>query len=221
MRVQHGVILDVDGTLVDSNDAHATAWVEALRAGGFAADFARVRGLIGMGGDKLLPEVTGLADDEPRAKAISRHRGEIFMRDHLPHVKAFPGARELLERLRHEGFRLVVASSAKEDELGPLLELVGARDLLEAETSQDDVKASKPDPDVVHAALGKLGIKPADAFMLGDTPYDLEAATRAGVGMVGFTCGGWSAAELAGCLAVYADPAELLAAFERSPFLLR
>jgi HAD superfamily hydrolase (TIGR01509 family) len=217
MPLRRGVILDVDGTLVDSNDAHARAWVEALRQAGFEVPYGRVRRLIGMGGDKLLPELTGLADDDPRGKAISEARGRIFQAQHLPHLRAFPGARELLVRMRQAGLRLAVASSAKEEELGPLLDLVGARELVEAETSKDDVAASKPDPDVVHAALGKLGLRPAEVVMLGDTPYDVEACARAGVAMIGFTCGGWSAHDLAGCVAIYEGPAALLEAFGRSP----
>jgi HAD superfamily hydrolase (TIGR01509 family) len=212
-----GVILDVDGTLVDSNDAHARAWLEALRAAGFDVPYERVRKLIGMGGDKLLPELTGLQEDDPRGADLKANRARIFREGYLPGLRAFPGARELLVHMRQRGLRLAVASSASEDELGPLLDLVGARDLLEAETSKDDVGASKPDPDAVQVALRKLGLKPAEAYMLGDTPYDLAACAGAGVGMIGFTCGGWSAHDLAGCLAIYEGPWELLAAFGRSP----
>lgn len=216
-----GVILDVDGTLVDSNDAHTHAWCDALAAAGHAVPFERVRPLIGMGGDKLLPEACGVAADSPEGKAIAADRAERFMRDYFPTVKPFPGARELLVQLRDAGLKLVVASSAKDDELGPLLHLVGAEHLLSGKTSKDDVARSKPDPDAVHVALGKLGMKAGQAVMLGDTPYDLEAATRAGVAFIGFTAGGWQARDLAGAIAVYAGPAELLAEFPGSALARR
>jgi len=111
-RTVRGVILDVDGTLVDSNDAHARAWVEALKEGGFDVPFDRVRRLIGMGGDKLLPEVTGLQEDHPRAKPIGERRGQIFKTKYLPSLRPFPGTRDLLLRMRGEGLKLAVASSA-------------------------------------------------------------------------------------------------------------
>lgn len=216
-----GVILDVDGTLVDSNDAHTRAWCDALEAAGRPVPYERVRQLIGMGGDKLLPEVTGLESNSPEGRAISEDRARRFKSDYLPHLSAFPGARELLVAMRRHGLRLAVASSAKEDELGPLLDLVGARDLLEAQTSADDVKASKPDADAVCVALARLGLRPGEAVMLGDTPYDLEAATRAGVALIGVECGGWSRHDLAGAIATYASPADLLANLNTSPLVAR
>jgi HAD superfamily hydrolase (TIGR01509 family) len=212
-----GVILDVDGTLVDSNDAHARAWVEALKEGGFDVPFDRVRPLIGMGGDKLLPEVTGLQEEDPRAKRVGERRGEIFKARYLPSLRAFPRTRELLLRMRDQGLKLAVASSAEPEELKALLRIAGASDLIEGASSADDVESSKPDPDVVHAALGRLGLDPAEVVMIGDTPYDVEAATRAGVRAVAFRSGGWDHIRLAGALCVYDGPADLLARFDESP----
>lgn len=216
-RGGRGVILDVDGTLVDSNDAHARAWVRALKEAGFDVPFARVRPLIGMGGDKLLPEVTGLEEDDPRAKRIGERRGEIFKKEYLPTLRAFPKTRELLLRMREEGLRLAVASSAKPDELQPLLELAGAADLIEGASSADEAESSKPDPDVVHAALDRLHMDPAEVVMIGDTPYDVEAASRAGARAIAFRCGGWHDDRLKGAVAIYDGPADLLARFAESP----
>jgi HAD superfamily hydrolase (TIGR01509 family) len=215
-----GVILDVDGTLVDSNDAHAKAWVEALEDGGFDVPFERVRPLIGMGGDKLLPEVTGLPGKHPRSERIGRRRGEIFKARYLPALRPFPKTRELLLRMRDEGLTLAVASSAEPEELEALLTIAGAKDLVRGASSADDVESSKPDPDVVHAALGRLGRDPAFVVMIGDTPYDVEAARRAGVRAIAFRCGGWDDARLGGAVAIYDGPADLLARFSDSPLVL-
>src|SRR5436305_3865330 len=148
-----GVILDVDGTLVDSNDAHAKAWVEAFAEHGVRVPFDQVRRLIGMGGDKLMPKVSGIQADSPQGQQISKRRGEIFLSQYLPHLRPCPGARELLHHMRDEGLKLVVASSAKKGELKPLLKICGADEVIEDKTSSDDADRSKPDPDIVHAAL--------------------------------------------------------------------
>jgi HAD superfamily hydrolase (TIGR01509 family) len=212
------ILLDVDGTLVDSNDAHAAAWVEALEKHGFPVSFERVRRLIGKGGDKLLPEVTGLDNDSDEARALVKTRTQLFLSRFLPQVRAFAQVRALLERFKRDGYRLVIASSAKEKELEGLLERVDAGDLVEGQTTSDDAEHSKPDPDIVCAALDKLDVPPRDAIMLGDTPYDVEAAARAGVSVVALRCGGWDDASLSGAIAVYDDPADLLARYDLSPF---
>lgn len=217
MTAYRGVIFDVDGTLVDSNAAHARAWVEALAEHGHQVEFERVLRLIGKGSDKLLPEVTGVEKETPEGEAISERRGEIFKERYLPKLKPLPGSRELVERLRADGVKCVVASSAVKDELGPLLEVAQVADLLREQTSADDAEESKPDPDIVEAALEKLGIAPAETVMIGDTPYDVESAGRAGVRVIGLRSGGWDEAGLAGALAVYDDPADLLANYAESP----
>lgn len=218
-REVRGAILDVDGTLVDSNDAHARAWASALVEEGFSVPFERVRPLIGMGGDKLLPEVTGLPEDDPRAKRAGERRGEIFKARFLPSLRAFPRTRELLLRMRETGLKLAVASSAEPDELKALLRIAGAEDLVVGASSADDVGRSKPDPDVVHAALGRLALDPAQVVMIGDTPYDVEAAARAGVRAIAFRCGGWDGERLRGAIAVYDGPADLLARLDGSPLV--
>ena len=212
------VVFDVDGTLVDSNDAHARAWVQAIAESGRHVEFSRVRPLIGMGGDKLLPAVTGLSIDSPEGEAISNRRGDIFTAEFLPHLQPTRGARRLLERLRDEGRKLLVASSAKEDELKALLAVVDAASMFEATASSDDAERSKPDPDIVSAALRHAKCPAADAIMIGDTPYDVEAARRAGIGIIALRCGGWHDDALHDAMAIYADPAELLEHYDRSPF---
>lgn len=212
------VLLDVDGTLVDSNDLHAEAWLEALERLGYRASFARLRPLIGMGGDKVVPLLTGLDADSAQGKELGALRSRLFREQYLPRVRPFPGARALLEALRERGHELVVATSAKQDELEGLLERGGIADLLPKRTTADDADSSKPDPDIVLAALQQAQLQPDRALMLGDTPYDLRAATQAGVGFVGLSCGGYEPAALHGALRVYADPAALLEALAESPF---
>lgn len=212
-----GVILDVDGTLVDSNDAHALAWQEALEAEGFAASFEQIRRLIGMGSDKLLPEVTGLSADSAAGRRISQRRGEIFKERYLPTLKAFPEVPALLRRMQNSGLELVVGSSAKQDELTGLLEVAGATGFIEEKTSSDEAEHSKPDPDIIQASLEKTGYAPHEVVMLGDTPYDLEASQKAGVPMIALRCGGWTDPDLTGAIAIYHDPADLLAHYDASP----
>jgi HAD superfamily hydrolase (TIGR01509 family) len=219
MRWQ-GVIFDVDGTLVDSNDAHAQAWVEALEDAGRAVPFERIRPLIGMGGDKLLPAAASLSADSPEGKAIAERRGTIFRTRYLSGIEAFAGARELLHALKARGFRLAVASSAQPEELQPLLRIAGVTSLIEEQASGDDAESSKPDPDIVAVALRRLDCSPDEAVMIGDTPYDVEAARLAGVKCIGFRCGGWGDEDLAGAIAVYDGPLELLDALDTSPLAL-
>lgn len=211
------ILLDIDGTLIDSNDAHAHAWVDAFAEAGVTVPFEKVRKLIGMGGDKLMPEVSGIEEETPEGKRISERRKAIFMAKYLPHIHACPGTRALLDRLEAAGLKLVVATSAKSDELSGLLEVAEAPELEESATSSDDAENSKPDPDIVEAALERAGVKPQEAVMLGDTPYDLEAARRAGVPLIAVRTGGWSDEALAGAIAVYDDPADLLAHLDASP----
>ncbi|NTU81404.1 MAG: HAD family hydrolase [Chloroflexales bacterium] len=217
MAAYRGVIFDVDGTLVDSNAAHARAWVEALGEHGHHVTLERVRHLIGMGSDQLLPEVAGLTKDSPEGEQIASRRGAIFKQRYLPTLTPLPGARALVARLRADGVKLVVASSAAKDELGPLLELAEVDDLLREQTSADDAAQSKPEPDIVVAALKRLALAAEETVMIGDTPYDVEAAGKAGVRVIGLRSGGWDDAGLRGALAVYDHPADLLAHYADSP----
>jgi HAD superfamily hydrolase (TIGR01509 family) len=212
-----GVILDVDGTLVDSNDAHAKAWVEAMAEYGYHVPYEKVRPLIGMGGDKVLPETIGIQKDSPQGKKISQRRAEIFKERYLPTVRPFPKARELLQRMRESGLKLAVASSAQPEELEALLRIVGASDLIEEKSSSKDAQDSKPDPDIMQVTLQRIGFPADQVVMLGDTAYDIEAAQKVGVGTVALRSGGWSDDELRGALAIYDDTADLLAHYDSSP----
>lgn len=215
------VILDVDGTLVDSNDAHARAWMDAFTAFGIAVSFDQVRRSIGMGGDKLMPLVSGIEEDSELGRKIGEHRAEVFKSRYLPQIRSLNGTRELIERFLEDGLVLAIASSAKKDELSPLLERAGVDELIEKRTSSDDAENSKPDPDIVAAALKRVRVPASEAIMLGDTPYDVVAAKRAGIEIVGVESGGWTAEALAGSLAVYRDPADILARYDESPFAVR
>ena len=216
-RALRTILLDIDGTLIDSNDAHARAWVDSLAAHGYVITFERVRPLIGKGGDKILPELVGLDPDSGEAERIGETRSEIFLERELPTLRATPGARALLERMLADGYELVVATSAKTDEVRALLEQAGVSDLIQLASSADDADRSKPDPDIVQAALRLSGSQASHSAMIGDTPYDLEAAARARVPAIALRCGGWwddSAFEQA--VGVDDDPADLVERYSES-----
>jgi len=217
MRRYAAVLLDVDGTLVDSNDAHAHAWVEALAAHGHAVDFARARMLIGLGGDRLVETITGLPPDHKRSKKLRDHRGKLFRAKWLPTIQPLLGARALVLRLRREGYQYAIASAAQDEELQPLLELADLADLCERRTSSSSVPASKPDPAAIEAALEVVTVDRSRVVMCGDTPYDVEACRGAGVDIIAFTSGGWAHDALAGAVAIFRGPADLLARWDESP----
>jgi len=212
-----GVLLDIDGTLVDSNDANARCWMEALLAHGLEINYIKLREAVGMGGDNLLPKLANLDAESEQGHAISETRSQILMSKYMPDLKAFFQVKELLTRLHDDGLKLVVATSAKLDEAEALLKLTGARELIDEIATMEDAKNSKPDPDILHAALQKSGLSADEVVMLGDTPYDIEAAQKAGIRSIGVRCGGWTAPDLKGALAVYNDPADLLAQYGESP----
>jgi len=205
------VLFDVDGTLVDSNDAHAQAWSDAFKEVGREIGSETVLPLVGMGSDKLLPHLTGIDAESEEGKRLTERRTEIFMKVYLPAIRPFPEARELVERCRSAGLKCVVASSASDDELQGLMRVLGAEWLLDDATSSSDAERSKPDPDIVRAAVDKAGVGPAGCVMIGDTQYDVAAATRAGVRIIALRCGGRGDEDLKGAIAIYDDPADLLA----------
>lgn len=215
-RVLRGVIFDIDGTLVDSNDAHASAWVDTFAEAGYDVPFDVVRPLIGMGGDKLLPKTVGLKHDSKEGKALGARRSEVFRAKYLPGLRALRGSRALVERVRRDGLKPVVATSAKDEELKGLLKAAEVADLMEEKATASDAKRSKPDPDIVVAAIEQAEIEAAELVMIGDTPYDVEAATRAGVRIIGFRSGGWKDADLSGAVEIYDGPAHLLESYASS-----
>ncbi|MDQ6871887.1 MAG: HAD family hydrolase [Gemmatimonadota bacterium] len=211
-----GVIFDVDGTLLDSNDAHAQSWVETFAEAGYEVPFEVVRPLIGMGADKLLPTTIAIRHDSEQGKKLLKRRGEIFREKYLPRLRPLPGARGLVLRVRDDGLKAIVATSAKDDELKGLLKAAEVEDLMEEKATASDAKRSKPDPDIVEAAIDESGVSPRNAVMIGDTPYDVEAATRAGVRVIAFRSGGWDDASLKGAAQIYDGPADLLSHYDAS-----
>ena len=208
------VLLDIDGTLLLSNDAHARAFVEAAKSLGLEADSRRLRRLIGKGGDKLIPEAFGFDAESDIGRKLEKEKGRIF-RSYVPGLQPAPGARDLLTKLRTDGIKLVVATSAGKEDVTLLLDQAQLRDLIEETTSADDAESSKPDPDIIQAALRKAGENSLAAMMIGDTPYDVEAALRAGVPIITVRCGGmWRDADLHGSLLIFDDPADILAHYE-------
>lgn len=208
------IIFDIDGTLVDSVDLHARAWQETFRHFGREIEFEKVRHQIGKGSDQLMPVFFSEAELKRFGEEMEKFRGELFKREYLPQVRAFPRVRELFERIKADGKRIALASSAKKDELKTYKELARITDLVEEETSADDADKSKPHPDIFEAALAALGDVEADeAIVIGDTPYDAEAAGKIKLRTIGVLCGGFPEAELraAGCTDIYRDPADLLA----------
>ena len=170
-----GVILDVDGTLVESNDAHAQAWVEAFAAYGYKIEFEQVRPLIGMGGDQVIPRlVPDLNSEEGVGKEISDHRKELILNQFGPQLSPTNGARALVEKLQAEGLHLIVASSASAPEMDVLLKAAQLEDLLQEFTTSSDAELSKPEPDIVEAALQKAALPADHTLMLGIHPTTLN-----------------------------------------------
>ena len=214
------VIFDIDGTLIDSVDLHARAWQDALAHYGHRVPYEELRRQIGKGGDQLMPVFVPAEELAKIEKELEKFRGDLFKRNYLARVRPFTDVPELFRHIRDDGKRIALASSAKKDELKTYKTLAGIDGLVEEETSSDDADRSKPHPDIFEAALERLGKPdPARVMVVGDTPYDVEAATKAGLRTLGVTCGGWTEAELrkAGAHAVFRSPADLLAKYEESP----
>lgn len=185
-----GVLLDVDGTLLDSNDAHANAYLHAFAEEGLTIPFEKVRPCIGMGSDKLLPAL-GVEPHSSVGKRVQRRKGEIFETQFLADLRPFHGSRDLLMHMKHLGLMLTVATSARESELHDLLRVAKVGDLIDAKADASDANASKPDPDIVQSAIQRSKLSADALVMIGDTPYDIEAARRAGVSCIALRCGGW------------------------------
>ena len=213
------VIFDIDGTLVDTVDMHAEAWRRAFGEFGKEIEFKAVRDQIGKGGDQFLPVFLSKDEIDKFGKDLEKRRGEIYKTAYMPRAKAFPKVRELFDRIREDGKNIALASSAPEDELEFYKKLTKIEDLIEEATSADDAEKSKPEPDIFVAALqGLSGVEAADCIAVGDTPYDAEAAAKAGIEAIGVLCGGFPEESLrgAGCVAIYKDPEDLLARYDET-----
>jgi HAD superfamily hydrolase (TIGR01509 family) len=208
-------VLDVDGTLVDTNYHHALAWFRAFRAERIVLPVWRLHRHVGMGGDKFVAAVAGDEVEERLGDRLREHWERLFD-ELIDEVAPLAGARELMKELKRRGHSVVLASSAIEAHLQAFLDKLDARELADSWTTKDDVEASKPDPDLVEAALAKAGTR--DAVMIGDTPWDVKAAAKAGIETICVLTGGFGEAELreAGAAAVYESLADLRADLERT-----
>jgi phosphoglycolate phosphatase-like HAD superfamily hydrolase len=212
------VILDVDGTLVNSNDAQAMAWLEALRDAGFRhASFERIRPLIGMEPGALLAHAVGVAADSIEGRNILDNRAHTFARRYLPGVKPVSGVRPLLERMKRQGLSLIVASASGLDETLGLIWAAGVPDLLDDAITYNDVTGAAASS-LLELALAQAGVPGEAVLLLADTPYDIDAGSHAGVDVVVFRSGGWADAALEGAVAIYRDPRDLLRHYSLSPF---
>ena len=213
-------ILDVDGTLVDTNYQHAIAWFRAFRRHRVTPPIWRIHRHIGMGGDQLVGAVAGEEVERRLGEHIREAEAELYM-ELIAEVEPLEGARELIVDLGSRVDSVVLASSAKQDEVDRYLDLLDARGLVDAWTTSADVEATKPEPDLVHAALDRAGAD--DGLMVGDTTWDCEAAEKAGVATVAVLTGGFSEAELldAGAVAVFESLPPLRAALDRLPVVGR
>ncbi len=214
------VLFDVDGTLVDSVDLHARAWQEALAHFGKHVRLAAVRAQVGKGGDQLIPVFLSAYELSRYGEALDRYRAELWRTSYMPRVRPLPRARDLGLRVKQDGKRVALASSGKADEVDWNRDLLGLDPaLLETATTSDDAARSKPSPDIFEAALAATRVPPDDALAVGDSPWDALSARRAGLRTVGVLSGGFPEDDLrdAGCVAIYRDPADLLARYDASP----
>jgi HAD superfamily hydrolase (TIGR01509 family) len=213
------ILFDIDGTLVDSNDMHIEAWEQAFSTIGKTFDRQMIHDQIGKGADMLVPTLLPDLDEETQEK-LGKSEGEIFKSRFMQQAQPFPQAHELLARVHAAGQKVVLATSSSQEQLEHYLGLLDARDLVTATTSSSDVENTKPAPDIFATALGKLqGITAAQALVIGDTPYDVEAAAKCGIQTVALRSGGFEDAVLrgAGAIAIYDDVAAILADYENSP----
>jgi HAD superfamily hydrolase (TIGR01549 family) len=218
--VIHAAIFDLDGTLVDSNELHVLAWHDTFRHFHKDIPLEQLREQIGKGGDQYLPVFLDEREMREFGKQVDEYRGEIFKKKYLPHVRPFPKVRELFERLRGDGKKIALASSGKEDEVRHYEKLLGIKGLVDSMTTVDQVVHSKPKADVFIAALKTLGsVRSDEAIAIGDTPYDVSAAKKIELPVIGLLCGGFPEQVLRdeGAVAIFRDPEDLLDRYYQSP----
>ncbi|MEV4532880.1 HAD family hydrolase [Asanoa sp. NPDC049518] len=218
MSAPVGVLFDVDGTLIDSTYLHAITWWEGFRAGGYDVPIAQIHRAVGMGSDRLLDHLLGTERDRSRDELVSAVHSERYA-PYMSQLRPLPGAANLLRACHERGQRVALASSATPEELGAMRGALAVDDAIDGATSLGDADRSKPEPDIIEAALRVVGLSVAQAVYVGDSIWDVAACAKLGVPCVALTCGGTSRAELAGAgaVAVYEDPADLLTHLDDSP----
>lgn len=208
----------MDGTLVDSVDQHASAFQDAFSEFGRSVPHCDLRMQIGKGLENLLPEFLTAEEIRQCGEALGKRKGEIFRKRYLHSIRPFPGVRELFQRIRRDGKRVALASSASRDELTALKQCADIGDLVDAETCADSAPRTKPEPDIYAAVLSKLGDPPArETLCVGDTPYDIQAASRAGLSTIALRSGGFPEITLLEAVHIYDDPQDLLRQYDTSP----
>lgn len=218
-HVPKEVILDLDGTLVASNDAHAMAWMEAMReAGHRRVSFERLRPLIGLGAGPLLEQAIGVDARSDAGQTLIERRRQIFTRRYLPGIRPALGVKPLLEKMHRQGLRLVLATTAGDDEAARLIKVAGVGHLLDDAVTGDDLARTYGDGDILRVALERCRSDRQQIVYVGDTPYDIEAGRRARVRVVALRCGGWADATLEGAIAIFNNPGDLHDRYARSPF---
>ena len=212
------LLSDIDGTLVDSNALHAEAWRRTFEHFGIEVGMDEAWSQIGKGGDQVIPVFVPEADQDRLEEPMKAFRKEVFHRDYMSRIVSFSKSRELLERVKKTGRKIVLATSSNKEDLATYKKIVRMEDLIDDEATSADAQASKPAPDIFAVALKKAGVGAEEAIALGDTPYDAQAAGALGIRVIGVTCGGWKRSDLlkAGCVEVYQDPADLLLHFDES-----
>jgi len=211
------VIFDIDGTLIDSVEAHARSWQQALEKYGKKVPLETIRKMIGMGSDQMLPEFFSAEQLERFGRELDEYKAGLFKREYLAHVRPFPRVRELLLRIHKSERKIALASSGSREDMDHYKRLTNVEDLVESGSSGDDVQRSKPAPDIFSEALKSLKLEAHEAIAVGDTPYDSEAAGNIHLRTIGIT-GFWTDEQLrqAGCIEVFSSPADLLDRYERS-----
>lgn len=208
------ILLDIDGTLVDSNDLHTECWLEAFREFGHSFEYDTMRSQIGKGGDLLVPDLLTAREVRRIAEPLGKRRAGIFKEKYMGRVQPFPATREAIETLRKRGLQIVLASSASPDEVKYFTDLLGIGDLIAGSTSKGDAQFSKPSPEIFDAALEKAGVDAAHALVVGDTPYDILAAHRAGIAVAAVRSGGFEEKLLANAEFLFDNVGELVRRFD-------
>ena len=209
------MLLDIDGTLVDSNDKHADCWVEAFAHFDKHVERSVIRAQIGKGGDLLVPDTLNAREMRAFGEAVKEYRGELWKERYMKTVQPFPHARETIRALHERGIKLAFASSSNPDEVEYYVGLLDARELLEGSTSKEDAQFSKPSPEIFQAALERTGADPERTFAVGDTPYDILAAHRIPLPIIAVLSGGFARDLLAKAEFLFADIGAMIKELDR------